>query len=193
MNLSTRFDLRLPSWIDDIAGSAPRNGSEADRMAFAIDLARKNVAQGTGGPFGAAIFSQTGALVSVGVNLVTSASCSVFHAEIVAIIMAQRALGTFDLSSHHLELYSSTEPCAMCLGAIPWSGVRKLVCGARDEDARVVGFDEGAKPPDWKAGLVERGISVVTDICRGDAAAVLDEYARGGGRIYNAGHDDKSQ
>jgi tRNA(Arg) A34 adenosine deaminase TadA len=75
----------------------------------------------------------------------------------VAIMIAQKILGNFDLGDASVpayELVTSTEPCAMCLGATPWSGVRGLVCGARDEDASAVGFDEGSKPqsgsPRWK-------------------------------------------
>jgi hypothetical protein len=72
-------------------------------------------------------------------------------------------IGDFDLGGprHPLyELVASTQPCAMCLGATPWSGVRHLVCGARDEDAEEIGFDEGMKPADWIRSLEERGITV---------------------------------
>ncbi len=194
MALPDRFEFALPTWAQVIDKKAPANGSDTEKMSFAIELARENIRRKSGGPFGAAIFSQNdGSLVSVGVNLVTSVGCSVLHAEIVAIIMAQRALGTFDLSSRRLELHSSTEPCAMCLGAIPWSGIRRLVCGARDEDARLVGFDEGAKPRDWNEVLKNAGIDVVVDVCRDNAKAVLEEYARSGGVIYNAGKNDQSQ
>jgi tRNA(Arg) A34 adenosine deaminase TadA len=77
----------------------------------------------------------------------------------------------------------------MCLGAIPWSGIRSVVCGARDEDARSIGFDEGHKPPDWINSLDSRGISVVRDVLREQAKAVLLEYRERGGLIYNAGQE----
>jgi tRNA(Arg) A34 adenosine deaminase TadA len=77
-----------------------------------------------------------------------------------------------------------------CFGATTWSGVRRLVCGARDEDARAIGFDEGPKLPDWVGALEERGISVVRDTCRDEAAAVLRDYAESGGLIYNARRGD---
>ena len=73
----------------------------------------------------------------------------------------------------------------MCMGAITWSGVRKVVCGARDEDACSIGFDEGPKPPDWIQSLEKRGITVVRDVCRNDAAAVLDYYRKHNGILYN--------
>ncbi|MCP3973910.1 MAG: nucleoside deaminase [bacterium] len=156
-------------------------------MEFAISLAERNVAEGTGGPFGAAIFDlDSGDLIAAGVNVVVAATMAIAHAEIVAIAMAGVATGHFDLAnSSRAELVTTTEPCAMCLGAVPWSGVTSLVCGARDEDARAVGFDEGIKPTDWMADLDAAGISVTRDIQRSHAADVLADYARGGGVIYN--------
>ena len=158
-------------------------------MRLVIDLARQNIEHKTGGPFGAAVFeSGTGRLVAVGVNLVESSNCSIAHAEMVAIALAQQAVGHYDLShgggAH--ELVTSTEPCAMCLGAIPWSGVRRVVCGARGEDACEIGFDEGAKPADWVTALKNRDIEVVRDVLGPEAKAVLQDYLKSGGPIYNA-------
>ena len=73
----------------------------------------------------------------------------------------------------------------MCLSATPSSGVRHLVCGARDEDAEEIGFEEGMKPADWVGSLEERGISVERDVLRDEAASVLREYAESGGELYN--------
>ncbi len=184
--------LRLPDWVEDLL---PRSEDRIfptveERMRFAIELSRSNIHKGSGGPFGAAIFErETGRLLAPGVNLVTSLECSVFHAEIVAIMVAQSVIGDFDLGGPgrpSFELVASTEPCAMCLGATPWSGVRHLVCGARDEDAERVGFDEGAKPAEWVPTLERRGITVQRDVLREEAASVLREYAESGGEIYNA-------
>ena len=69
--------------------------------------------------------------------------------------------------------------------------MRSLLCGARAEDARAVGFDEGEKPADWPAALERRGISVGRDVLREEAAAVLRRYAEGGGEIYNAREGDR--
>lgn len=132
---------------------------------------------------------ETGRLLAPGVNLVVGSGCSVFHAEMVAIMVAQKVVGTFDLGADNLppyELVATTEPCAMCLGATPWSGVRHLVCGARDEDARAVGFDEGSKMSEWVGSLEDRGISVERNVLREEAVAVLREYAERGGEIYNS-------
>jgi tRNA(Arg) A34 adenosine deaminase TadA len=185
------FVLKLPSWVNElVTRPGIKFATIEDRMSLAIDLARSNVHHGTGGPFGAAVFDQhTNMLLAPGVNLVVSANCSMLHAEVVAITIAQQVVQTYDLGMQGLssyELVTSTEPCAMCLGAVPWSGVRRLVCGARDEDARRVGFDEGPKPADWVYELESRGIAVVRDVCRQDAVAVLQAYAQQGGVIYNA-------
>ena len=159
-------------------------------MELVITLARKNVDEGTGGPFGAGIFEMlTGRLIAPGTNMVMSANCSVAHAEIVAMMLAQKRMGSYDLGADRLpamELVSSTEPCAMCLGAVVWSGVRRLVCGSRDADARKVGFDEGSKPEDWIGALEARGITVVRDVEREAAVRVLEHYLAQGGMIYNA-------
>jgi tRNA(Arg) A34 adenosine deaminase TadA len=74
----------------------------------------------------------------------------------------------------------------MCLGAISWSGARRVVCGARESDARAIGFDEGPKLSDWVSALASRGIEVIRDVCRSEAREVLRRYAEAGGPIYNA-------
>ena len=183
--------LRLPGWTEEFLANASRNYPTADdRMRLVIRLAQLNIDHQTGGPFGAGIFdSGTGRLIAAGVNLVESANCSIAHAEMVAIALAQQALGSYDLAAQPgtvCELVSSAEPCAMCLGAIPWSGVQSLVCGARDEDARLIGFDEGAKPDRWVESLERRGIAVQRDVLREEARAVLLDYQKRGGLIYNA-------
>lgn len=73
----------------------------------------------------------------------------------------------------------------MCLGAVPWSGVRRLVCAARGADVEAIGMDEGAKPARWASKLAQRGIQVVRDVERTAAVAVLFAYQHAGGPIYN--------
>jgi tRNA(Arg) A34 adenosine deaminase TadA len=185
------FVLRLPAWISEALSSTPRVfPTTEEKMRLAIRLSRLNVEHGTGGPFGAAIFDvQTQTLIAPGVNLVVPMNCSVLHAEIVAIMMAQQKIQHYDLSvieGSSFELVTSTEPCSMCFGALPWSGVRSLVCGARDEDARQIGFEEGPKLLNWTLALRERGILVLQDVCRQEAAEVLNQYGRNAGIIYNA-------
>ncbi len=182
--------LQLPAWLNTALPPADRIFSHREeRMELVIELARHNVRQGTGGPFAAAVFDlDKGRLLAPGVNLVIQEHCSVAHAELVALMLAQQMVGSHDLGAPPLpacELVTSTEPCAMCLGALPWSGIVSLACGARDEDARAIGFDEGDKPSDWPATLQRRGIRVYRDVCAAEARAVLQEYREQGGAIYN--------
>jgi len=180
--------LRLPDWVGEMTSGGVFQTLE-DQMAFVVSLARRNVAEGTGGPFASAVFEiESGRLVAPGVNLVVPSSAAIAHAEVTAIAVAGQVCGGFDLGGSDrppMALVASTEPCAMCFGAVPWSGVRRLVCGARDEDARAIGFDEGPKLLDWPQALAERGIEVVRDVMRAEARRVLEDYAAAGGVIYN--------
>ena len=184
--------LNLPDWVrgsvEDSAGVFP---TVEERMQFVIELSRQNIERKTGGPFGAGVFeADSGRLIAVGVNRVESTNCSIAHAEIMAIALAQKALASYDMGGEpdaSYELVTSTEPCVMCLGDVCWSGVKTVVCGARDEDARRIGFDEGPKPQNWVGSLESRGIGVVQDVLREQAAAVLTEYRDRGGLIYNPG------
>jgi tRNA(Arg) A34 adenosine deaminase TadA len=103
-------------------------------------------------------------------------------------MLAHKTLGAYQLNRPDLpacELVTSVEPCAMCLGAIPWSGVRQITCGAFGKDAESAGFDEGAKPANWTVALEQRGIRVVRGLLSKEAAAVLHAYHARGGPIYN--------
>jgi len=181
--------LGLPDWVHDIVPCGALT-SEEDRMSFVIKLAILNVQNKTGGPFGAAIFEKdSGRLIAPGVNIVVPSKCSTAHAEIMSICIAQRTIGTYDLGGAGFpsyEILSSTEPCTMCMGAILWSGVRQLTYGSRSEDAQKYGFDEGPKPADWVGIFESKGISVAQDVLRTEACAVLSEYHKKGGLIYNA-------
>ncbi len=185
-----RVVLRHPGWVEEFLPDPGREyPTEEAHMRLANELSRLDVERRTGGPFGAVFDLSTKQLVAPGVNLVTALNLSTARAEIVAIMIAQRVLGDFDLDGRGhppYELVASTEPCAQCFGAVPWSGVRRLVCGAQDKDASEIGFDEGPKTADWVSSLERRGISVVRDVHRAEAAAVLQEYAERGGAIYNA-------
>ena len=177
----------LTAWMEVHCDSYPDASS---RMRLAIELSALNIKHQAGGPFGAAVFDMnTHRLISAGVNRVVHCSASIAHAEIMAITLAQQHFDSFDLSASglpHCELVTSCEPCAMCFGALPWSGIRHLICAACDADARAIGFDEGPKLPGWDGLLIQRGISVATGICRREAVDVLQRYAAENGLIYNA-------
>lgn len=159
-------------------------------MGLAIELSRQNVLRGTGGPFGAAVFErESGTLVAVGVNSVVRLGNSMLHAEMLALMLAEHRVGSYTLQSPTLpthELFTSCDPCAMCLGGVHWSGVRRLVAGATKEDAIALSFDEGPVFPESFAYLEARGVEVVRGVLRKEAAAVLELYQRQGGPIYNA-------
>ena len=182
--------MRVPQWLKEHQSRAQSSfPTTEEQMSFVIELSQLNIQHRTGGPFAAAVFHMgDGSLLAAGVNLVLSGRCSVLHAEIVALVIAQQKAGHYDLSSAglpHFVLVTSTEPCAMCLGAVMWSGIRKLVCGACGADAEIAGFDEGEKPSHWAKAFERRGVSVQKDVCREQAAAVLRDYRAAGGRIYN--------
>jgi len=183
-----RFVIEQPDWLEPfLAGWTAPLGDVRERMALAVALSEENVRRGTGGPFGAIVVEEgESRLLGAGVNLVTSAGLSIAHAEIIALSVAQAAIGGWNL--HHagrVQLVTSCEPCAMCYGAVPWSGVTSLVWGARKADAEREGFDEGEKPDDWVEALERRGIAVIGDVLREEAAAVLTHYVRGNGAIYH--------
>lgn len=185
--LFSGISVQLPDWIRAflLSFSGPLQSGE-DKMQLALALAGENIKRG-GGPFGSVIFDRrTGDFVSAGVNLVLPLKLSAVHAEIVAISLAQGILGTHNLSEdgRELEIFITAEPCAMCMGAIPWSGIRSVVCSARDEDAREIGFDEGIKPADWIAGFRNSGIEVQTDVLRNEGRGVLLAYRLGGYPVY---------
>jgi tRNA(Arg) A34 adenosine deaminase TadA len=179
-----------PEWMSDLLDRDASYATAESRMRLAIDLARHNVLRGTGGPFGAAVFeTSTGRLLSAGVNSVVRLNNSVVHAEMLAIMLAEQHIGSYTLSgssSATYEIVTSCDPCAMCLGAVLWSGLRRMVTGADRADATALSFDEGPVFPESYAYLEARGISITRGVLRQEAAAVLELYRRQGGPIYNA-------
>jgi tRNA(Arg) A34 adenosine deaminase TadA len=182
--------IEYPRWVDDVVDWSRPYRSDEDKMRLAIDVARANVERETGGPFGAAIYTQdTGRLVAVGMNSVVRLSNCTLHGEMVAFMMAQQRLGSFTLKAPGLpphELFTSCEPCAMCLGATLWSGVRRIVCGAARDDATRLNFEEGPVFAQSYRYLEEHGVTVVRNLMRDEARAVLEAYRARGGKVYNA-------
>jgi tRNA(Arg) A34 adenosine deaminase TadA len=184
------ISLAHPAWLAERLGRLPPAlARPEERMAALIALARENARRGTGGPFAAGVFElETGWLVSAGVNVVVPSRSSLAHAEVMAIAGAQQAFDTHDLGAEPvppLLLASTAEPCVMCLGALTWSGVRALECGASGEDVERAGFDEGPKHDGWPSELRRRGIAVTRDVLRAQCAEVLREYAEAGHHVYN--------
>jgi guanine deaminase len=108
-------------------------------MARAIELSIGNVRSGRGGPFGAVVV-RGGKIIAEGVNCVTAVNDPTAHAEVVAIREACRKLGVFELKD--CEMYTSCEPCPMCLGAIYWARPARVYFGSTAADASNAGFDD---------------------------------------------------
>lgn len=177
-----------PDWVGLLNLDRPY-GSDVERMTLAIEISRLNVEHGTGGPFGAVVFERaSGRPVAAGMNSVVRLNNCTLHGEMVAFMMAQARLGRFTLRTPGgpgYELVTSCEPCAMCLGATLWSGVERVVCGARRDDARRLDFEEGPVFPESHAYLEARGIEIVHGVLRDEANAVLELYRARQGVVYN--------
>jgi tRNA(Arg) A34 adenosine deaminase TadA len=179
-----------PEWIRDVIDWDAAYATDEHKMRLAIELARQNVLRGTGGPFGAAVFEiPSGALVSVGVNSVVRLNNSMLHAEMLAIMLAQHRVGSYTLLGSQLpqhEVVTSCDPCAMCLGAVLWSGLRRMVAGADRADASALNFEEGPVFPESYTYLESRSVAITRGVLRREAVAILELYRRQGGTIYNA-------
>jgi tRNA(Arg) A34 adenosine deaminase TadA len=182
----------LPLWIPAYVDVDRRFEGDAAKAALAIDLSRRNVAAGTGGPFGAAVFGPDDRVVGIGVNAVLPLACSIAHAEILALATAQRVVGRPRLNRDAEDRLvgpctraASSQPCCQCYGAIIWAGLDRLVMGARTEDVTSLSdFDEGPLPDDWIGELQRRGIETIRDVCREEAREVLRAYRKVGGPSY---------
>lgn len=184
-----RIEVYCPDWVDEVVDWERFYPDDDAKMGIAVALSRENVLRETGGPFGAAVFEAgTGRLVAAGVNRVVSLNNSALHGEMVALMLAEARVGSFTLggpggTAH--ELVTSCEPCAMCLGAILWSGVARVVCGATGDDARELGFDEGPVFHESYSYLRARGVELVFAVRRDEARAVLELYRDRSGPVYN--------
>jgi len=181
--------ITYPDWVDEIVDWQRPYSTDEDKMRLAIAVSKENVLRQTGGPFGAAVFeSGSGRLVAVGMNSVVRLHNSSLHGEMVAFMMAQAKLGSFTLAGDGMprhELATSCEPCAMCLGATLWSGVKRILWAAHRDDARRLNFEEGPVFPESHTYLEARGIEIVRGVLHAEANEVLELYRRSKGVIYN--------
>lgn len=186
MTYNLLHTLELPGWLKFDLAEKLFHKNDVEKMNFVLECGMKNVENNSGGPFSAAIYNRdNNELISVGVNVVTSQNCSVAHAEVTAIMMAQQKLGTYSLENGNYELFSSAQPCAMCTGAIVWAGVRRLIFGANKKDVEtIVGFDEGPLHPEWIEEYNKRNIEVVENFMNYEAVKLLKKYKEIGGIVY---------
>lgn len=143
-------------------------------MRETIDLSRRNIREGKGGPF-AALVVKGNTVIARGTNLVTSTNDPTAHAEIVAIREACRAIGSFQLTD--CVLYTSCEPCPMCLGAIYWARPKAVFFANTRGDAASIGFDDEFLYRELTVPLSGRKIPI-TQLMRNEAFDVFREWEK---------------
>lgn len=148
-------------------------------MARAIQLSIDGVHSGRGGPFGAVIVKE-GKIVAEGANQVTSTNDPTAHAEVVAIRRACYKLGAFELRD--CELYTSCEPCPMCLGAIYWARILRIYFANTAEDAAKIGFDDSFIYSELKQPFSARRIPTI-QMMREEALAGFRAWAAKSNKI----------
>ena len=148
-------------------------------MRRAIELSIENVRSGKGGPF-AALVVKDGEILATGTNLVTSGCDPTAHAEVVAIREACRKLREFQLAG--CEIYTTCEPCPMCLGAIYWARPARVYFANTASDAAAIGFDDSFIYQQLGVALAERAIPMV-QLMREEALAAFQEWERKSDRI----------
>jgi tRNA(Arg) A34 adenosine deaminase TadA len=144
----------------------------AEFMWEAIRLSVQNIRDGKGGPF-ACVIVKDGKIIARGTNLVTSTNDPTAHAEVVAIRNACKELKTFQLSG--CEIYTSCEPCPMCLGAIYWARPDRIYYGNGRSDAAKIGFDDEFLYEEISVKLSQRKIPAV-QLMREEALAAFHEW-----------------
>ncbi|MDX1990764.1 MAG: nucleoside deaminase [bacterium] len=185
------FTISLPEWAVEEQEKLPAfMPTLEERMAAVIHFSQLNFERGTGGPFAAGVFEcDSGKRVVIGVNRVVPSNCSSAHAEVVTLSLAQKLLGTFDLGGAEMPTYQlvvNWRPCAMCYGAVLWSGIRSLaIAGSGPELERITGFDEGPIHPQWDEELRRRGVELVEHVLTNDALNVFHAFHASGALVYN--------
>ncbi len=150
------------------------NPEQIEFMREAIRLSKEGMTNGYGGPFGAVVVKD-GKIVGRGYNKVTSTNDPTAHAEVVAIRDACKNLKTFQLEG--CDIYTSCEPCPMCMGAIYWARPSNVYFGCTREDAAKIGFDDSYIYNELKLDIAERGIPL-NNFSREEAMMVFDEWER---------------
>jgi tRNA(Arg) A34 adenosine deaminase TadA len=160
-------------------GDTHNDGSAAHFMRRAIALSCERMEAGSGGPFGAVIV-RDGAIIAEGWNEVTSSNDPTAHAEVMAIRRACAALGRFDLRG--CEIYSSCEPCPMCLAAIYWARLEKIHFANDRMNAAAIGFDDAFLYDEIPLPVERRGIPTVRLLAE-EGRAAFDLWASKPDRI----------
>ena len=154
-------------------GRKPLNEQDKIFMREAIDLSLKGMRQGEGGPFGCVVVNSESAIIGYGNNRVTSTNDPTAHAEVVAIRDACRNISSFQLEG--CTIYTSCEPCPMCLGAIYWARPARLVYACTREDAAAIDFDDDFLYKELTQPIAERKILTI-QVLRKEALVAFKEW-----------------
>ena len=149
-----------------------QSASDTQFLSQAIELSRKHMQAGDGGPFGALVVRE-GQVLGTGWNQVTSTNDPTAHAEVVAIRSATSHVANFSLEG--ATLYTSCEPCPMCLAAAYWARLSRIVFAATRQDAARAGFDDDFLYRELPLPIAERKLRT-DQMLASDAAAVFDEW-----------------
>ncbi len=150
-------------------------------MRKAIDAALNGIRKGSG-PFGAAIVDFEGNMISCTTNSVVKSRNPTLHAEVNAIATACKKLRTHVLDRH--IIYTTTEPCLMCRGAIYWAQIPIIVYGTTQEDAKILGFDEINISDAQYKKIGKRKMVIVKDFMRDEAQRIFREFRKIQGQMY---------
>jgi guanine deaminase len=158
--------------VEDRGAKALSFEGNNEFMRHAIQLATENVTSGRGGPFGAVIVKD-GVVIATGANHVTASNDPTAHAEVTAIRNACQALSAFTLEG--CDIYTSCEPCPMCLAAIYWARCRAIFYGCTAQDAAQAGFDDAFLYGEMKKPLQERALPI-ENLCAQEALASFEAW-----------------
>jgi len=151
----------------------------SEMMRRAIEIARRSAESG-GGPFGAVVVGAEGTIVAEGANAVTASNDPTAHAEIVAVRAACAVRKTFELGRH--EIFTSCEPCPMCLGAIHWARLGRIWFAADRHDAAAAGFDDDLLYREFKLPFDKRHTPIARLLAE-EGKAPFEAWDRNGAKV----------
>ena len=151
-------------------------------LRLAMEQARKTMNENIGGPFGAAVISETGEILAITSNSVLRDNDPTAHAEVNAIRAACQKIGSYDLSN--CILYTTAYPCPMCLSAIIWANIKKMYFGCRPEDAEHIGFRDDFMYRFLENKCQDKSVLDLTELNRDECLQLFNEYQQKSKTIY---------
>ena len=151
-------------------------------LRLAMEQARKTMNENIGGPFGAAVISETGEILAVTSNSVLRDNDPTAHAEVNAIRTACKKIGSYDLGG--CVLYTTAYPCPMCLSAIIWANIKKVYFGCRPEDAEHIGFRDDFIYRYIENKCNDKSVLDMVELDRTDCLKLFEEYQQTSKTIY---------